>query len=109
MHVGDLDGTARAMGKNWEASVTIAVHDQDHNPACDAIVSGLWSGGYVGSVSCTTDGTGTCSVTSAKMKNATSATFTVTDLTRYAFTYQPSDNHDADGDSDGTQITVSRP
>jgi hypothetical protein len=109
VHVGDLDGTANVMGKNWEVGVAIAVHDQDHNPVCDATVSGLWSGEYVGTGSCTTDASGRCSVTSSKMKSGTSLTFTVGGVTHTSLDYQPLENHDLDGDSDGTRIAVYKP
>ena len=91
----------------WQATVTITVHDTSHNLVADATVSGSWSGG--GAASCITDGTGQCSVTSGNIhKNTASVTFTVDNVTD-TLTYQSSDNHDPDGDSDGTQITVNKP
>jgi hypothetical protein len=38
-----------------------------------------------------------------------SATFTVSSATHVSLTYQASDNHDPDSDSDGTSITVNKP
>jgi hypothetical protein len=41
-------------------------------------------------------------------KNVKSVTFTVTDVTETSSTYGASLNHDVDGSSDGTTITVNR-
>lgn len=110
MHVGDLDGTATTVKKNWKATVTTAVHDGSHNPIANATVSGSWSGGYLGSFSVTTDGNGQCTVTSGSMNSSkNSATLTVENVTASGYTYEFADNHDPDGDSDGTAITVYKP
>ena len=112
MHVGDLDGSsAWTTGSAWwKPTVTITVHDADHSLVANAEVSGSWSDGYSGSTSCITDGNGQCSVTTSEEihKNTASVNFTVDDVTD-TLTYQSSDNHDPDGDSDGTQITVNKP
>ncbi len=108
MHVGDLEGSARAMGKNWKASVTISVHDGSEAPLANASVSGSWSGGL--NDSCITDGNGQCTVSTGKIDGqVTGATFSVETLSLSGYTYQPVDNHDLDGDSDGTTFTVSQP
>jgi hypothetical protein len=112
MHVGDLDGSSFwAWGSwVWRATVTIEVHDQNHNPVADATVSGAWSGGTSGSGQCTTASDGRCSITSGYIwRSRTSATFTVSDVTHATLTFAPADNHDPDGDSDGTAITINRP
>ena len=112
MHVGDLDGSSSWVFGTWvwQATVTVEVHDANHNPVSDATVSGSWSGGYSGSDQCTTNGSGRCSISTGFIwRGNSSTTFTVDDVTHSAFTYQPADNHDPDGDSDGTSITISRP
>jgi serine protease AprX len=111
MHVGDLDGVnANVNSKNWKATVTIRVEDASHNLVTNATVSGSWSGGYSGSASCTTNGNGQCSVTTGNIsKTKGSVTFTVNNVTHATLTYQSSANHDPDGDSNGTQITVYKP
>lgn len=111
-HVGDLDGTSLWNGKNtWTATVTITIHDADHNPVANASVSGAWSGGASGTASCTTGADGQCSVTSTKInqKKSATVTFTVEGVTHASLSYQPADNHDPDGDSDGTSITITMP
>ena len=111
MHVGDLDGSGvSGSGSNWQARVTITVHDAQHNAVDSAAVSGNWSSGYSGSASCTTNSAGQCSVTTGNVnKRTSSVTFTVSNVTRSGRTYQSSSNHDPDGNSTGTRITVSSP
>ncbi len=109
-HIGDLDGSGAAGAKNWKATVTVGGHDGGHGALAGATVSGAWGGGTSGTASCTTDAAGSCSVTSRTIQNSkSSATFTVTNVSHPTKTYQPAGNHDADGDSNGTQITVVRP
>jgi thermitase len=110
MHVGDLAGVGETVRSKWQAIVTITVHDAVHGPVANATVSGAWSGGATGGAGCTTDGNGQCSVIKNNLKsNVSSVTFTVSSVAHSSFTYAPGDNHDPDGDSDGTRITVSRP
>ena len=112
MHIGDLDGSGQwiGWGFKWRADVTITVHDVNHNPVANATVDGSWSDPASGSDSCTTDASGTCTMSSAKLRSRTgSVTFTVDDVTHATLTYDPADNHDPDGDSDGTSITINRP
>jgi len=112
MHVGDLDRSSSWYWGTWiwRATVTIEVHDASHNPVVNATVSGTWSGGYSGSGECTTGSDGRCNVSTGYIwRGYSSTTFTVDDVTHSTLTYQPADNHDPDGDSDGTTITVYRP
>ena len=110
IHVGDLDGSADPVRKNWNATVTITVHNTDEAPVPNVTVAGSWSGGTSGSSSCTTNGFGQCSVTSSNVSfKKTSVTFTVTNLSGAGYTYASSANHDPDGDSNGTSITVLKP
>ena len=110
-HVGDLDGSRQTINnKNWRATVTVTVHDANHAPVANATVSGTWSSGGSGAGSCTTNASGVCSITSSNIstRNAT-VTFTVSNITASGYTYQSSSNHDPDGDSTGTAITIARP
>jgi hypothetical protein len=113
MHVGDLDGTGvtGANQNRWNANVTITVHDANHAPVAGVTVTGNWSNGSTGTSTCTTDANGVCTVSKTNLaKNRVpSVTFTVTNLTKSGYTYQSSDNHDVDGGSTGTTITVNRP
>jgi hypothetical protein len=111
LHIGDLDGLAENVNrKNWAATVTLWVHDTSENPVTDVTVMGTWSDGTSGSGSCVTDISGSCQVVSGNIKNRYSdVAFAVTDLIISSNTYNASANHDLDGDSDGTMITILRP
>ncbi len=108
MHVGDLDGYSSRVSGSWNAVVDVAVHDAVEGPVGGAVVNGMWSGGAGGPGSCTTDATGTCRLTSASLGRVSSATFTVEFVTHGSLTYDAGANHDVDGSSNGTGITVSR-
>ena len=73
---------------------------------------GAWStvcsGGAIADATATT--TGACSVTSPKVSSdVASVTFTVNDLALAGYAYQSGSNHEGDGDSTGTVITVLKP
>ncbi len=109
-HVGDLDGSSSAgKGNKWNASVVVTVHDAGEAPVSGASVSGTWSNGASGGGSCTTDGSGQCTIGKNNIRNSAQATFTVDSVAASGFTYVATDNHDPDGDSDGTSITVAAP
>ena len=109
MHVGDLDGeaTPRAGGR-WTLRVSIAIHDASDSLVSDATVTGSWGGAAKESGSCVTGGSGQCDVTKNNVRGS-SATFTVEDVSLSGYTYDSSANHDPDGDSGGTMITVIQP
>ena len=111
LHSGDLDGSSAPSGsRDWKATLVITVHNANEDPASGVTVSGAWSGGYNGSASCTTGSTGTCSVISGNIRNKrVKAAFQVNNLTKSGYSYNAAANHDQDGDSDGTTITVNRP
>jgi hypothetical protein len=111
LHVGDLDGSSTASGsRNWKATVIIWVHDTNDSPVSGVSVSAKWSSGYSGSASCTTGSTGFCAITTGNINNnKAAATFTVNNLSKSGYTYNAAANHDPDGDSNGTQITVNKP
>lgn len=88
----------------------IVVHDSNHEPVSDATVTGTWTGGYSGSLICTTNVSGECEVISGAIrKNDGSAIFTVGNISHTELTYLASDNHDPDGDSNGTTIITLKP
>jgi hypothetical protein len=111
MHIGDLDADSSKSGNKWNAIVSITVHDASENLVANATVSGKWSSGASGTVSCVTDSSGICQVTKSGLNGKTgSVTFTVTNVTHATLTYQASANHDPDVvDSNGTIIVVSKP
>jgi protocatechuate 3,4-dioxygenase beta subunit len=111
VHVGELDGTATAgdRGGRWNADVVVTVHDGSEGPVSNVTVSGSWDAG--GGGSCTTNGSGQCTVTKNNLKsNVGSVTFTVSDITDTGgtYVYSSGSNHDPDGDSNGTSIQLSQ-
>lgn len=110
MHVGDLDGSNMNQGRTWIAEVAITIHDASHALVANVTVNGTWTGGVSGAGSCKTDGSGQCTVTSGGiLKRNGSATFTVDIVSDNTLIYSSNSNHDPDGDSDGTSITVYKP
>lgn len=108
LHVGDLDRSSTSVNVNkWRATVTVTVHDQGDAIAPNATVAFRWSGGATGS--CITTSTGKCSASTTKNKSASSVGFTVTNVTASGASYDSTANHDPDGDSNGTSITVNKP
>ena len=108
MHIGDLDGGSANYRDTWTATVTITVHDNNHGPVANATVSGSWSIGGTGSCP-KTDSLGHCFVQKSTIPRSTkSVTFTIDSVTDPMFLYRSGDNHDPDGDSNGTSITVSQ-
>jgi len=109
LHIGDLDGSRQVRRNNWNARVTVYVHDAAHNLVSGAVVTGTWSGVVSGTSSCTTGSKGRCTLTSPLAPlSATPITFTVTGASKSGYAYDASANHDADGGSDGTVIVVAR-
>lgn len=110
MHVGDLDGSKDLKGKSgrWEVFVTVTIHDENHNPVANALVTGKWSGATTGTASGTTGSDGTVTFSTGNMPGGTGVTFTVSTVTHDTLAYDATANHDPDGDSDGTSITVSK-
>jgi thermitase len=105
VHVGDLDGTATNQGSTWMASVTITVHDETESPVDGVTVQGNWSGGYIASGGCTTSA-GQCMISTGGIpKRNSTVTFQVTTL---GPNYLGGANHDPDGDSDGSSITIAK-
>jgi len=89
--VGAMSSAASSGGRNWTATVTIAVTDGT-NPVSDVVVTGTWSAGS-GATTCTTGEDGTCPVRSSNLnKKTTSVTFTVSSLAAPGFVYTSTSN-----------------
>jgi hypothetical protein len=107
LHIGDLDGSKSVKPRQWNVTVTITVHNASHQPVSGVSVTGSWSNG--GTSSCTTNSSGVCSVSKTKIPSSTTAiTFTVTNASASGYSYTSSANHDVDGGSNGTSITINR-
>ena len=106
MHVGDLDGTSTPGLKSSSiVKVTVVVHDAGHRPVTNARAIGLWSSGEAGG--CSTDGTGQCTVSTVFSGTRAGATFTIRTLEHAVYVYG-GPNHDPEGNSDGTTITIKK-
>jgi hypothetical protein len=87
--------------------VTIEIHREDHQGLREATVSVIWSDGRT--AACATDSTGRCVLSSNSLTNKTTAvTLTVTGVLHNTDVYEPVGNHDPDGGSNGTSITIRR-
>ena len=108
MHVGDLDRTSVTLSKTrWRARVTIRVHDGSEALQPGVVVTGQWGSSVT--VTCTTGTSGACTVTRDLKGSQASMTFRVTGLADGIHDYASASNHDPDGDSNGTTISVTRP
>ncbi len=107
VHVGNLVPRVEQLGQGAKVkvSVEVYVHDSAHNPIEGASVSGQWTDAS-GSTSCTTGSTSSCVVQTGPLSVPGSVTFTVTGVTYNGLDYEPALNHDPNGDSNGTSITV---
>jgi len=109
MHMGDLFPYSSNEGSTWSGYVIVGVHDSNHNPIEGVTVYGSWTGGGLAVDECVTDYAGECLMLSTLLPTSVaSVTFTVTDVVG-VLAYNAGDNHDEDGDSDGTSITIDRP
>jgi hypothetical protein len=108
-HVGDLDDVSTRAGKNWVARVVVTVHNDLDGIASSATVTGSWSNGLAGASSCTTNALGTCEVAKNAKARTASARFAVTNVAHATLGYDAAANHDVDGGTNGTAITVARP
>jgi len=109
MHVGDLDGTAAQVTvQRWVARVTIRAHDASETPLEGVLVRARWNASST-TVSCTTKANGSCRISKRWANSRANVRLTVLSLVSSGLTYAPADNHDPDGDSTGTVITVARP
>lgn len=112
IHVGDLAGVGESIDRRaWKATARITIHDHLHTGLSGVAVEGSWGAGVTETSTCTTDPSGVCEVsivvTEKKQKNVA---FTVLNLTPTGEeSYLSLQNHDDDGNSDGTSIVIVKP
>lgn len=107
VHVGDLDDTSSLLSTGWRAQVRILVEDQADAAVASAVVTGKWPNGAA--ATCTTNTSGQCRIGRKLAKAKLSIVFTVTNIASAVGAYTAADNHDPDGDSTGTKITLVKP
>jgi serine protease AprX len=109
MHVGDLDDTSITLSaRAWRARATIRIHDGSHAALSGVVVRGRF-GPHGAILTCTTGSAGACTLKRDLKPARLSIDFTVLGLSKSSYSYVAASNHDPDGDSDGTRITVTRP
>jgi thermitase len=109
-HIGDLDATASSPGGNsWTSSLAVTVHDETEAPLAGATVNVVADyGAGTANRSCVTSGAGVCTTADLSLHKRNGAvTYSVLSVSGGG--YNPADNHDPDGDSDGTSILVVKP
>ena len=112
MHCGDIDGLAvKVPGNKWKAGASLVAHTDSHNAIPSATITGNWNGGFTGSSQCVTGSSGIGKISTPAISNSQpSVTFTISDMNYFGlYPYVPGDNHDPDGDSNGTAITINKP
>jgi hypothetical protein len=121
VHVGDIDGTSSwdtGLGW-WMAEVTVAVHRGYHDPLASAVVTATGTvsttnwGLVVANLSCTTQTDGRCAFATLPGykidPDSPSVELQIVDVQYGTVVYKPEENHDEEGDSDGTTIVLQRP
>ncbi|MGH3924747.1 MAG: hypothetical protein ACRDTT_18120, partial [Pseudonocardiaceae bacterium] len=109
IHVGDLDDVSVTLSSTrWRARATIRVHDGTHALLPGVVVRGRF-GPNGSALSCTTETGGACTLKRDLKRARLSIEFVVLGLSKEAHTYLAANNHDADGESNGTRIVVTRP
>ena len=112
MHVHDLDAQGVKLNRGyWKALVTITLNYANHNPLINATVTGTFTqdGSMLSVRSCNTDANGECTVDSGQFPHKKKGSqFIVDDVFHASLTYEPLENHDPDGDSDGSVINLSK-
>jgi PKD repeat protein len=106
IHVADLEGSVAAAGNGWEATLIVKVVDSEGAPVNGARVSVSWTGATSGSDVQSTDADGLAVFRTGEIVTGSSVTFVVDDVAHASSVYHPAANTDADGDSDGTMLTV---
>ena len=79
-------------GRNYWATATVTIWDDDSAAVEGATVYGSWSGATQEDQSDVTDATGMITFTSSKVKDGGTFTFTVTDVVKTDWTYDPAKN-----------------
>ena len=110
LHICNLEGERHTVdSKTWQATVIITVHNGREGLVPGATVTGRWSTGVKGTTQAITGGGGTCSMSASVSTKTKAVTFTVTNVSASGYGYVSSANHDVDGGSTGTAITMNRP
>ena len=108
-HIGDLDAMPTgSAGNSWTSTLTVTVHGADEFAVSGVMVDIVADYGAGSTpLSCMTNGAGSCTTAELLVhKKNGSVAYTVQSL---SIGYSPQDNHDPDGDSDGSSAQVGKP
>jgi PKD repeat protein len=92
LYVADIAMSGKKAGPNRSATAVVTIHEVGGVPAEGATVYGTWSGLYSDSVSGVTLADGTVTFNSGKVKSGGTFTFTVDDVVKSGYTYDPALN-----------------
>jgi hypothetical protein len=92
LHVGDIAMSCSQQGPFYKGVATVTILDVDDQPVDLATVFGTFSGASSDSVSGDTGDDGTVALESSKVKNGGTWTFTVDDVVKSGWTYDPAAN-----------------
>jgi hypothetical protein len=92
MHVAAIDMSWSKQGPFYRAHATVTIEDDSNIPVEGATVYGSWSGAYLGDSSGVTDSEGQVTFNSGKVKDGGTFTFTVTNVVKTGWTYNPALN-----------------
>jgi uncharacterized protein YkwD len=109
VHVHDIDATGLILGFNnqWRFWMRVYVRDVNEQAVTGATVYTAFTNG--GLATCVTDSNGTCAVLGSVYTMGSGAKWGwVRNITRAGVTYYNKSNHDPDGTSNGTSISVTR-
>jgi hypothetical protein len=109
--VNDIDGSgSSAAGGNWTATAVYYLVDGVGGAVANATVTVEWTGPKFKTFteSAVTGADGSCSFSQNFQNNNASATCTIINATHSTLTYNAAANSDAEGDSDGTSIVLSK-
>ena len=92
VHLSALLGEPSSKGPWNIGTVTITVHNSTHAPISGVVVLGMWSGLFTGDDSCTTNQSGTCTVTDRVKNDSGTATFEVESMSGSGISYDSESN-----------------
>jgi hypothetical protein len=81
-----------SQGPFYRAHALVTIEDDNNIPVEGATVYGSWSGAYVGDTSGVTNAEGQVPFDSDKVKGGGTFTFTITNVTKPGWTYDPAKN-----------------
>jgi endoglucanase len=92
MHVADITMSFLKNKNNYNARATVTIADGDNLPVGSAMVYGTFSGATNDNVISLTDSNGQATLTSSGKRNGGTWTFTVNNVVKSGWTYDPSQN-----------------